>query len=215
MIAANVVVFGAFSAARYWGERDRSLPEFNADKIRLLEQPPHKGRTPAAAAPAPTPAPEVVASAGAAALCYRIEGMAPGRYQAFREMSARLASAAGAGFTLMSDNPLPWWVYWPPEYEAAQRAAVVRKLTAAGVKDYLAIARGAMAQSYALGLFPSEAQARAQRDTLRQKGLDKAEYGVRPGIGPFMLRFAPDSAARVETLKDVMPAWAVKVDCPA
>jgi len=56
-------------------------------------------------------------------------------------------------------------------------------------------------------MFPLEAQARAHRDSLRQKGLDKVEYGIRPALGAFRIRLDPESPARSQALKALMPAW--------
>jgi hypothetical protein len=198
---ANLIVLGLFAGLEYWGGRDRGLPEFNADKIRLLEQPasPTKATS--------RKSPEVTGEL----LCFRIATLEKGRYQAFRDVLEKLA-LDGQGYTLVSDNKLPWWVYWPPEYEATQRDAAQKKFALVGIKDVLPITKGPMTQSYSLGMFPVEAQARAQRDALRQKGLEKTEYGVRPGIGAFQLRLVVDGAGRAEALKAVMPSWAEPVE---
>ena len=204
LLIANGLLLGTFLGLQYWGGRDRSLPEFNADKIRLLEHPPGKTR-PGAATPASAEASD--AARAESALCFRVAGMDPARYQAFREVLAKL-DVGGGRYSLLTDNKFPWWTYWPPEYEAEQRDTVVRKIALAGVRDVLPITKGPMAQSFSLGMFPVEAQARAQRDSLRQKGLEKVEYGIRPGIGAFRIRLDPESPARAQALKAIMPAWA-------
>lgn len=212
LLVANGVLSALFLGIWYWGERDRGLPEFNADKIRLLEQPPARARPspPVDATAAPgieTPLAEQVPTT----LCYKVETMDQARYQTFRDILAKLEIASGA-YRLIADNKFSWWVYWPPEYEAAQRDAVLKKFALARVRDVLPIAKGPMAQSFSLGMFPEEAPARAHRDRLRQKGLDKAEYGIRPGIGPFGIRVKLDSPARTQALKAMLPAWAEAVD---
>jgi hypothetical protein len=133
--------------------------------------------------------------------------MDPERYQAFRDVLKQL-DVGGGRYSVLTANKLPWWAYWPPEYEAAQREVVVKKIALAGVKDFLPIGKGPMAQSFSLGMFPVESQARAHRDSLRQKGLDKVEYGIRPGIGAFRIRLDPETPARAQVLKAIMPAWA-------
>jgi hypothetical protein len=203
------LLFGVYMIWSHWAGRDRGLPEFNADKIRLLDHPPAKAR---ATATPTAPATPSVAAEQPAAKCFKVAGMTPGRYQDLREAVAKLADTS---FSLVTDNPLPWWVYWPPEYEAAQRQAVLKKIALAGVKDALHIAKGAMAQSFALGLYPNEGEARGQRDALRQKGLDKAEYGIRPGLGTFQMRFAPLARERAATLRETLPTWVESIDCPS
>ncbi len=168
----------------------------------------------ARAAAQPEAKAEPAVAPGQQALCYGVTGMTQARYQEFREAMGKVGGA-GIAYSVLSDNKAPWWVFWPPEYEAAQRAEVVKKIARAGVKDFVAIGKGAMAQAYSLGVFPDEPQARTQRDALRQKGLDKAEYGIRPGIGTFKLRFVPDSAERAATLKGLLPSWAESADCPS
>jgi hypothetical protein len=197
----NLLVFGLFSGLAYWGGRDRGLPEFNADKIRLLEQPASPTRA----------TPRVPSEGGGELLCYRIATLEKGRYQAFRDLLEKFA-LDGQRYALVTDSKLPWWVYWPPEYEATQREAAQKKFTLVGVKDVLPITKGPMAQSYSLGMFPVESQARAQRDVLRQKGLEKTEYGIRPGIGAFQLRLVVDHSERAESLKAMLPTWAEPVE---
>lgn len=204
LLVANGLLLGVFLALQYWGERDSRLPEFNADRIRLLEQPPAKARS---AAPAAATG-EAAGTPGAEfALCYRVAAMDPERYQAFRDVLKQL-DVGGGRYSVLTANKLPWWAYWPPEYEAAQREVVVKKIALAGVKDVLLIGKGPMAQSFSLGMFPVESQARAHRDSLRQKGLEKVEYGIRPGIGAFRIRLDPETPARAQVLKAIMPAWA-------
>lgn len=201
LLLANGLLLGVFLALSYWGDRDRGLPEFNADKIRMLEQPPLKARAEAGAPPGPSTPAE-----SEAALCFRVTGMDQVRYQALREALAKLDVDPGR-FTLITENKFPWWVFWPPEYEAGQRDAVLKKIAQAGAKDVVPVGKGAMAQSFSLGMFPLEVQARAHRDSLRQKGLEKVEYGIRPALGAFRIRIDPESPARSQALKALMPAW--------
>ncbi len=44
LLIVNVVLFGALMAWREWADRERAVPEFNADRVRLLEQPPVRAR---------------------------------------------------------------------------------------------------------------------------------------------------------------------------
>jgi len=211
LLIANVAVFAAFMAWDHWGHLERDLPELNPEKIRLLDRPPEKTR-PAPVAGTPS-SPATAAESGVAPLCYAVEGMTPARNLELREALAKLGDARGA-YALISEVALPWWVFWPPEYEAAQRDAVLKKLTQAEIKDFLAIGKGPMAQSFSLGMFPTEAQAMSHRDRLRQKGLDKAEYGIRAGIDA-RLRFVVDTPGRAEAVKGVLPVWVKPADCPS
>lgn len=206
LLFANLLLLNGFLAYQYWGARDRAMPEFNADKIQLLAQPKTPTRASELAVAPPVDSP--------LALCYKIGNMDQTRYQLFRDVMAKLDLDA-RHLRLIAENSLPWWVYWPPEYETAQREAVVKKFALAGVKEVVPIAKGAMAQSFSLGLHPDEARARTARDELRGKGLDKAEYGIRPAIGTFRMQLFPEDAGRQQALKTLLPGWAELLDAKA
>ncbi len=196
LLLANVLVAGAFLGWQSWSERSVRLPEFNADKVRLLDQP-RVGKTEVARQRQPSKLP---------ILCYRAGSADPARLNALL-MQLEQLGLGGERLVLLTDVALPWWVYWPPEYEPARRQAVQQQFAQAGVKDLLPITRGPMAQSYSLGMFPTGGQARAHRDLLRQKGLEKAEYGPRSTLGTFRLKLELTSEDSAQSVKTVLPDW--------
>ncbi|NTV97111.1 MAG: hypothetical protein HGA75_17135 [Thiobacillus sp.] len=183
--------------------RTASLQEFNAGKIRVWSQPAaYKPGAKAADSAKP-----VVTTA----LCVEVSEMSQARFQ---EVGGLLKTAGleGGACSYRFDKELAWWVFWPPEYEAARRDKVMKSIQAAGVKDVMAITQGAMAQAYSLGVFTNETQANQYRDTLRGKGLDKVEYGPRPSMGTGHLGCAADEAGKLAGLKASLPAWAKAVE---
>ena len=197
LLLANLLLGGVFLAIEQWLPKSPRLPEFNADKVKLLRQP-ELPRKAAATEPSQAVLPE--------ALCYKISSADPLRFQALLTQLDKLG-VPGGKVQIQADASLPWWVYWPPEYEAGQREVVQKKFAQAGVKDLLPITRGPMAQSYSLGMFPTGLQARAHRDVLRQKGLEKAEYGPRTTLGTFRLQLMPDTVAQRQEMVTVLPDW--------
>jgi hypothetical protein len=156
----------------------RSLPEFNTELIRLFGQPGEAVREPGASQPARAGSEDGEAAPVA---CLRIRGLDQTRYG---ELLGHL-ELAGIGQQqrmFLIDQSLGWWVYWPPEYESVQREKTLRAIRAAGVRDALPISKGAMAQAFSLGVFATEEQAQTHRNRLRSRGLEKAEFGPRPGV---------------------------------
>lgn len=216
--------------------------DFNAEKIKLWSQPENykPAATPApplmsdettapprvaGGGPQASPAkPPVSAAAGQPAaeaeqpaqtpqtrLCVEIGEVSQAHYQ---EMSSLLKTSglANGSCSYVFGKRLAWWVFWPPEYEAAQRDKVLQELHAAGVKDILPIGQGVMAQSFSVGAFASESQARLYRDTLRGKGLDKIDYGPRPLMGSGRLDCSQARPEQIAHLKAALPDWAKAVD---
>ncbi|MDD4882630.1 MAG: hypothetical protein PHR30_01030 [Gallionellaceae bacterium] len=182
------------------------LNEFNAGKIRFWSQPD-------AYQPAPAAKPDDQAANPAAqtSVCLEITGLSQARYQ---DMRARLKSVGldGGPCSYHLDKGLGWWVFWPPEYEAAQRDKVIKAIQAAGIKDVQPIAQGAMAQAYSLGVFVGEKQANRFRDELRGKGLDKVDFGPRPNLQSGRLGCQSDDAAKLAGLTANLPTWATRVE---
>jgi hypothetical protein len=215
LLVLNLLVLGVgFGMEKLAAHRAPALNEFNAGKIRFWSQP-ETYKSAAEAAPA-KPAEAAPSPPRPGRLCLDIADLSQARY---REMQAVL-SAAGLDAGQCSyafDKKLGWWVYWPPEYEAALRDKVIKSIQAAGVKDVLAITQGAMAQSFSLGVFVSESQARQYRDALRGKGLAKVESGPRPSMAWARLGCVLNDAAKLDGFKASLPAWAKEIDagqCP-
>lgn len=201
LLGANLLVLGLGLGSAYVARvHVPALPELNADKIRLWSQPQAyraAGADLTAVVPAPPPA---------AGMCIEIVGLDATR---FRELGA-LLTAAGLGArdcTYVFDKRLPWWVYWPPEYEAVARQAAERAMRASGLRDILPITQGSMAQAYSLGVFALEEQASQYRDRLRSKGLAKVEYGPRPTVGSGRLTCEQTPADVRERMQAGMPEW--------
>lgn len=206
LLVLNLLVLAAgIGVERFASDRAPALSEFNAGKIRFWSQP-AAYKPPAATAPAVTARP-----AATAALCLEIADLNQARYLEMRKALA--AAGLGTGQCSYSfDKRLAWWVFWPPEYEAGQRDKVVKAIQAAGVKDFLPISQGAMAQSFSLGVFVGEVQANQYRDALRGKGLDKVEFGPRPSMGSGRLSCVLEEAARLDAFKAGVPGWAKPVE---
>lgn len=178
------------------------LPEFNAGKIRLWSQP--ATYKPAALPPPVTMSPEPTA---AERLCLQVTDLNQARYLEIQKITGAAGWTDGQCAYRFA-RKLSWWVFWPPEYEAAQREKVLQASRAAGVRDVLPVTQGPMAQAFSLGVFTSEGAARQHRDGLRRKGLDRAEYGPRPGVGDCKLSCAPAKAEQLQSLLRSLPAWA-------
>lgn len=200
LLVLNLLVLAAGFGVPYLLASRASAPsEFNAGKIGLWRQPVNY------VAPAKPAAP-----AAPVALCLEVAALDQERYQAMRA-AVKTAGLDGGQCAYRFDKNLAWWVFWPPEYEAGQRDKVIKAIVAAGVKDVLPITQGAMAQSFSLGVFSSEAKANQFRDSLRGKGLDKAEFGPRPSMGSGWLGCTGEPA-RLEGFKAAVPAWAKPVE---
>lgn len=184
--------------------RAPDLPQINADRIRFWSQPEtYRGPEVAAAAKLAAPSPGKI--------CL---GLSDLDQQRFGELNDLLRSSgyADGQCRLLLGRKLGWWVFWPPEYEAAQREKAVVAMRAAGVEEFLRVREGSMAQSYSLGVFSLESQARQLRDSLRRKGLERVEYGPRPGTTMAQLECRAAAPERVARLQAALPAWAAVLD---
>lgn len=220
LLVLNLLVLAGGLGMQYvLANRMPEVREVNPGKIRFWSQPepyaPAEAKPDQAATDQPQPATAVkptqetpqVAASQSNRLCIVVDELSQSRYQAMQSVlkaSGLADGKCGYGF----DQALAWWVYWPPEYEAARRASVQEKLYAAGVDSVLPISRGVMAQSFSVGAFKSESQARLYRDQLRSKGLDKIEYGPRPSNGKASLSCDLADAGQVQKLKQALPVWA-------
>lgn len=205
LLVLNVLVLAVGIGAQYLvAGLKPELHEFNAGKIRFWSQP--DAYKPAAA----TGQADQTAKA-AARVCLEIAGLSQQHYQDLRAL-LKSAGLDGGQCAYRFDKKLAWWVFWPPEYEAARRDKAIQAIQAAGVKDVMPITQGAMAQSYSLGVFAEEVQANRYRDQLRGKGLDKVDFGPRPNLQSARLGCVSDEAARLAGFTASLPAWAATVD---
>jgi hypothetical protein len=222
----NLLVFGAGIGLQYAdANRMRRFSEFNAEKIRTWSQP--EVYKPAAGTSVPpsvvsaeppvvvaTATPPVVESPPAAepdSLCLSVENMSQANFEALQaQMISSGLPADKCSYHF--DKKLGWWVFWPPEYEAARREKVLESIHTAGVKDVLPILQGPMAQAFSVGAFAFEDQARLYRNSLRKKGLDKIEYGPRPSIGSVRIDCQLDNPALLTRFKAALPVWAKPVE---
>lgn len=223
LFGLNLVVLAAGVAMTHLAAgRVPELNEFNAGKIRFWSQPVayQPARAVAAAAPAEPvaqAAEPAVQAASTDRVCVDIADLSQAHYEDLRALLK--ASDLAAGQCQYSfDKKLAWWVFWPPEYEAAQRDKVLKAIQAAGIKDVLPITQGALAQSFSLGVFSNEVQANQYRDTLRSRGLNKAEFGPRPSMVSGRLGCVAAEAERLARFRAALPGWAKPVEetlCPA
>ena len=221
----NLLVFAVGIGLQYAdANRMRRFSEFNAEKIRTWSQPdtyrpvantmPPTTATaepPVVVATATPPAVEPVPEAVPSSVCLLVENMSQANFedlQALMRSNGLDADKCSYSF----DKKLGWWVFWPPEYEAAKRDKVLESIHTAGVKDVLPISQGPMAQAYSVGAFASEEQARLYRNSLRKKGLDKIEYGPRPSIGSVRLDCQLENPALLTRFKAALPVWVKAVE---
>jgi hypothetical protein len=199
LLLANVLLLAAGLALQRWQDQPKLLAGYNADKVRLLE--------PAAPGTAERPAAKAADAAvsterpGAGPLCLAAALTGAADYQALRQA---LRDAGLDRVELRMDERLGWWVYWPPITDPVEQVQVLAAIGKAGVRDVAPIRRGPMARAISFGMFASEADARAHRELLRGKGLDKLEYGPRPGVGEVMLIVPAADATRVERLRRLL-----------
>lgn len=200
LLLANVLLLAAGLALQRWQDQPRLLAGYNADKVRLLG-PAAPGGAERPAAEAATGAATVTERSGAGPLCLAATLAGVADYPALRQA---LRDAGLDGVELRVEERLGWWVYWPPISDPVEQVQVLAAIGKAGVKDVAPIRRGPMARAISFGMFASESDARAHREVLRGKGLDKLEYGPRPGVGEVIL-FAPRAdPGRIERLRALL-----------
>lgn len=209
LLGLNLLVLAAGLGTQYlMSKRPPDLSEFNAGKIRFWSQPAAtKAATASPAAPAPAVPAEAQAIGEPGHLCFAFDDLSQARYREIRAALKQSGLDVGQcqfGF----EKRLGWWVFWPPEYEAARREKVLRSIKAAGVRDFLPVNQGPMAQAFSLGVFSSEGAANQYRDALRAKGLGKVEFGPRPSMGAAWLGCQSDDPVRLDSLSASLPAWA-------
>lgn len=235
LLLLNVVVLAAGLALEHWRAQPRALVGYNADKVRLLNK---AGAVPAGgvaaraegtqtavgAAPSTAGAGDAASEGGAAGaagrtapptgpVCLKASLAAPAAYAALRRA---MGQAGLGGRMLRTEERLGWWVYWPPLDDPVQQVQALAAIDRAGVKDVAPIRQGPMARAISLGMFASEADARAQHGVLTRRGLDALRYGPRPGIRAVYLDIPAADGDKLPALRAAAPEGVTleEVACP-
>ncbi len=236
LLLLNVVVLVAGLTLEYQLEQPRALSGYNADKVRLLDRDGADAAGDSAAEPAMAQAADGSSSpvgsarqdaaptgkagglAGAVAqpggpVCLRVGLEGTAAYDALRRAMAQ-AGLGGQG--LRTDGRLGWWVYWPPLDDPVEQVQALAAIDRAGVRDVAPIRQGPMARAISLGMFASEAAARAQHGLLTRKGLTALRYGPRPGIRAVYLDLPAAERDKLTPLRAALPEGVSleEVACP-
>ncbi len=164
-----------------WLSKPGPTPEFNADKIRLLESPQSAQET--GTAPEVDPVAQKEAAARRACLSWpRLDADGLAAVQAHLD-----SRGVAAEREFRVDKPLGWWVYLPPLPDAEALRLALEEVSAKGIRDFAAVRGGRLANAVSLGVFPSLDRARAHAAALEAKGLRGLRYGPRPEAGPVRL----------------------------
>lgn len=234
LLLLNVVVLAAGLTLEHWRAQPRALIGYNADKVRVVKR---AGLTPAGGVEAPAVSARTAAATGQATgqpedsttpaaggvaqrmtppsgpLCLRAGLAGPTAYTALRRA---MGQAGLGGLPLRTEERLGWWVYWPPLTDPVEQVQALAAIDRAGVRDVAPIRQGPMARAISLGMFASEADARAQHGVLSRKGLQALRYGPRPGIRAVYLDIPAADRDKVAALR-AAPLEGVTLDegaCP-
>ncbi|MGQ9684910.1 MAG: hypothetical protein ACUVT2_01210, partial [Thiobacillaceae bacterium] len=150
-------------------------------------------------------------SAGPA--CFKVSLTGAAAYAALRQA---MGQAGLDGRPLRTEERLGWWVYWPPLDDPVKQVQALAAIDRAGVKDVAPIRQGPMARAISLGMFASEADARAQHAALARRGLTALRYGPRPGIRAVYLDLPGEDLDKVTALRAALPEGVglEATDCP-
>ena len=110
-----------------------------------------------------------------------------------------------------------WWVFIPPQpdgRQGAQRKA--RELRALGIEEYFIVQdEGPARWAVSLGVFRTEAAARAKLEDLKEKKVRSAEVGARetrvPKIWLQLREVAPDAKTQLDTVVSRIPGTELRV----
>lgn len=203
LLLLNALTLAAGLALEHWRAQPRAIIGYNADKVRLLARPqPAVMRSPVA--PGTAAAARPVAEAMAAQpVCLQVT---LGGISAYDALRAAMREAGLGALDLRAEARLGWWVYWPPLDDPVKQVQALAAINAAGVRDFAPIRQGPMARAISLGMFKSEADARAQHAALARKGLTELRYGPRPGIRVIYLDIPAELSGRLDALRAVVPS---------
>jgi hypothetical protein len=191
LVAANVALLATGLALEQWQRQARQLPGYNADKIRIVRTPRASGKPLEEETQAPEPA---------APVCFTIRVDDQAVYPALRQ-GLEQAGINASMYHLGVDNRLGWWVFWPPESDPVEQVRLLKRFEDIGIRDLAPIRRGPMSGAISLGMFAGEADARSRSESLQQKGLDRVDYGPRPGTESLTLSLTAEGNKRLDVLR--------------
>lgn len=184
-------------------------------RLRIVSPAP---RVPSPAAPAPSTPPAAAALPPPASSAPRPAPIACLEWGSFTladaPAAAKVVGSLGLGARLSerrSEEVAGWWVFIPPQSDG--RAGAVRKareLRALGVEDYFVVQdEGPSRWSVSLGVFRTEAAARARLEALQKLNVRSAEVGPRetrvPKIWLQMREIDPALRTQLETVVSRIP----------
>lgn len=203
LLLLNALTLAAGLALEHWRAQPRAIIGYNADKVRLLARP-QAAVTQSPVAPGAAAAVKPVAEAMAAQpVCLQVT---LGGTTAYDGLRAAMREAGLGALDLRAEARLGWWVYWPPQDDPVKQVQALAAINAAGVRDFAPIRQGPMARAISLGMFKSEADARAQHAALARKGLTELRYGPRPGIRVIYLDIPAELSGRLDALRTAVPS---------
>lgn len=186
LLLLNIGLLAGGLVVTYWPSHTGTAPEFNAEKIRLLDiggaisGQGHRPETPVQTAAA--------ASGARAPACLNWPSLDADALAAV-ESHLRAAGLASAEPQFRLAKPLGWWVYQPPFRDAEALRQALEAARGKGVSDLAPVRGGRLANALSLGVFPSLEKARAHAAALTAKGLAEVRVGPRPEAGEVRLVF--------------------------
>jgi len=182
LLLLNIGLLAGGLVMTNWPSRMAAMPEFNADKIRLLDIG-GQGKRAESAAPA-----AAVASGARIPSCLNWPSLDADTLAAV-EAHLRASGLASAEPQFRLAKPLGWWVYQPPFRDAEALRQALEAARGKGVSDLAPVRGGRLANALSLGVFPSLEKARAHAAALTAKGLSEVRVGPRPEAGEVRLVF--------------------------
>lgn len=200
LLILNLVVLGTGWALERYRQSERYLPGYNMDKIQLTRSPADgatagKGGSRRTAADTDTAGPPTADASSDIRACLVLDKYDQGVHESLRDELAGAGLVPG-DYDLRLAKNLGWWVYLPPEANAARRQEMVDRLRELGITDLAVIGRGSMTNAISLGMFADAGQARAHLGKIKALGVEGAVFGPRPDSGPARLNLSALSAGR-------------------
>jgi hypothetical protein len=200
--------------------------QLEPDRLRIVPTAPTASNVPDVAPGTSTPATAVATPAPAppAPRPTRIACLEWGSFTlADAPAAARVVGSLGLTDRLTqrrTEETAGWWVFIPPQRDqrqGAQRKA--RELRALGVKDYFIVQEeGPNRWAISLGVFRTEARARARLEALEQKKVRSAEVGPRetrvPKLWLQLRDVEPSTKDQLETIVSRIPGTELRVCDP-
>ena len=193
-------------------------------RLRIVSPPPRTPAAGSAAAPGAAVTPGAARPAPATPPTPRPEPIACLEWGSFTladaPAAAKVIGSLGLGDRLSerrTEETASWWVFIPPQSDG--RASAVRKareLRALGVKDYFVVQEeGPNRWAVSLGVYRTEAAARARLETLQAMKVRSAEVGPRetrvPKIWLQMREVDPALRPQLETTVSRIPGTELRV----